>query len=189
LAKASLDQLERVEIDSVAALRGWLADNHRQVESIWLVTYKKAVPDRYVSASDVVDEALCFGWIDSVPRKLDAERTMVLLSPRKAKSGWSAVNKAKIEMLEVEGRMQAAGRAAIDRGKADGSWDLLNDADALIEPDDLKTALAAQSGARGGWNRMARSLRRGLLEQIVQAKRPETRAARIAKIVVIAGEG
>jgi uncharacterized protein YdeI (YjbR/CyaY-like superfamily) len=186
---ARLDDLERVEVDSRAALRAWLSEHHGQRDSIWLVTYKKAAGERHVSASEVVDEALCFGWIDSVPRKLDALRTMVLLAPRKRGSGWSAVNKAKIERLEAEGRMHAAGRAAIKRAKADGSWDLLNAVDALIVPDDLAAALGAQPGGQAAWERMAKSMRRGLLEQVQQAKKPATRAARIGRIVAMLNNG
>jgi uncharacterized protein YdeI (YjbR/CyaY-like superfamily) len=185
---AKLDDLERVEADSIAVLRAWLLANHSQTESIWLISYKKAVADRHISYSDIVDEALCFGWIDSLPRKLDERRTMTLLSPRKPKSGWSAVNKAKVGRLETEGRLQEAGLAVIARAKTDGSWDLLNDVDALIEPQDLAAAIAASPAARQGWDKLAPSMRRGLLEQIIQAKKAETRAARIAKIIGMVGE-
>jgi uncharacterized protein YdeI (YjbR/CyaY-like superfamily) len=185
---ARMDHLRRVEVDNVAALRGWLSSNHRQRESIWLVTYKKVAGARYVSASDVVDEALCFGWIDSLPRKLDATRTMLLLSPRKEGSAWSAVNKQKVAKLQAEGRMQPSGLAAVARAKADGSWDFLNDVDALIEPADLTAALDADPLARAGWDNLARSMRRGLLEQVKQAKKADTRATRITKIIDMVGE-
>ena len=101
------------------------------------MTWKKAAGARHVPYSDVVDEALCFGWIDSLPRKLDADRTMVRLSPRKPGSAWSAVNKTKIERLLADGRMTNAGLAAIDRAKADGSWSLLDSIATLSPPPDL----------------------------------------------------
>jgi uncharacterized protein YdeI (YjbR/CyaY-like superfamily) len=183
---AKLDHLEKVEVTSIAALRAWLLANHAQKDSVWLVSYKKAAAEFYVSYSDIVDELLCFGWIDSLPRKLDARRTMTLLSPRKAKSGWSGVNKRKIMRLESEGQMHSAGLSAIARAKADGSWDLLNDVDALTEPEDLKAALAASINSRKNWDALAPSMRRGLLEQIIRAKKPDTRTARIAKIVEMA---
>jgi uncharacterized protein YdeI (YjbR/CyaY-like superfamily) len=185
---ARLDNLEQVEIESIGALHRWLLTNHQQPESIWLVSYKKAAANRHVSYSDIVDTALCFGWIDSLPRKLDAQRTMLLISPRKAKSGWSAVNKAKVERLIQAKQMHASGLLVIERAKADGSWDLLNDVDALIEPEDLQVALAQTPNARTAWHKLAPSMRRGLLEQIVQAKKPETRAARISKIIQSLGE-
>jgi uncharacterized protein YdeI (YjbR/CyaY-like superfamily) len=185
---AHLSDLERIEIDSVNALRRWLLAKHQQRESIWLVSYKKAVADLYVSYSDIVDQLLCFGWIDSLPRKLDKQRTMILISPRKVKSGWSAVNKVKVERLAQAGLMRPSGLAAIERAKSDGSWDLLNDVDALIEPADLQMALARSPSASNGWDKLPPSMRRGLLEQIVQAKKPHTRAARIAKIIETAGE-
>jgi uncharacterized protein YdeI (YjbR/CyaY-like superfamily) len=183
-----LDELKRVEIDSVDALRRWLLANYEQRDSVWLVSYKKAVADRYVSYADIVDQALCFGWIDSLPRKLDDQRTMTLLSPRKPKSGWSAVNKAKVKHLSEAGLMHVSGFAAVDRAMADGSWDLLNDVDALIEPADLTAALAQNPDARLGWGKLPPSMRRGLLEQIVRAKRADTRIERIAKIIKTAGE-
>jgi uncharacterized protein YdeI (YjbR/CyaY-like superfamily) len=187
MGKKILDDLDRVEIDSVDALRRWLDAHYEQSESVWLVRYKKVIADRYVSYSDIVDAALCYGWIDSLPRKLDEARTMVLLSKRKTGSGWSAVNKAKVQRLTNSGLMHAAGLAAVERAKSDGSWDLLNDVDALIEPDDLKLALSKNVEAREGWNKLAPSMRRGLLEQIVQAKKAETRASRIIKIIEQAG--
>jgi uncharacterized protein YdeI (YjbR/CyaY-like superfamily) len=186
MAGARLDQYERVEIENIAALRDWLKANHQQPESIWLVTYKKAVADRYVAYGDIVDEALCFGWIDSLPRKLDDMRTMVLLSPRKAGSGWSAVNKAKIERLECEGRLHESGLTAINRAKADGGWSKLDAVDQLIEPEDLKLALNALDNARRHFDAFSRSSRRGILEWIIQAKRPETRAKRINETAKLA---
>jgi uncharacterized protein YdeI (YjbR/CyaY-like superfamily) len=188
MALARLDQYERVEIDSVAAWRDWLLANHQRSESIWLVSYKKAVPDRYVAYGDIVDEALCFGWIDSVPRKLDAERSMLLLSPRKAGSGWSAVNKAKITRLESEGRIHESGNAVIARAKADGSWSKLNAVDQLVEPEVLTAALNTQPDARRNFDAFSRSSRRGILEWITQAKRPETRAKRIEETARLAAQ-
>lgn len=188
MAQARLDLLERVEIDSVAGWRNWLLAHHQQPDSIWLVRHKKSEADRYVAYGDIVDEALCFGWIDSLPRKLDAQRAMLLLSPRKAGSGWSAVNKAKIERLEREGRMHTSGRAAIDRAKADGSWSKLDLVDQLIEPEDLTKAINAQPAARQNFDAFSRSSKRGILEWIIQAKRPETRAKRIAETARLAAQ-
>jgi uncharacterized protein YdeI (YjbR/CyaY-like superfamily) len=136
----------------------------------------------------VVDEALCFGWIDSLPRRLDADRSMLLLSPRKPGSGWSKVNKDKVARLTADGRMAPAGLAKVEAAKADGSWARLDAVDALAEPDDLVAALDADPAARANFDAFPRSSRRGILEWIVNAKRPETRAARIATTVALASE-
>jgi uncharacterized protein YdeI (YjbR/CyaY-like superfamily) len=178
----------QVEVQSRAELRQWLEAHHAQTASVWLVTWKKSHPG-HVPYSEVVDEALCFGWVDSLPRKLDAERTMLLLSPRKARSSWSKVNKEKAERLIREGRMHAAGLAKISEGKRGGGWDRLNDVDALIVPDDLAAALKAHPPAQTQWASFPKSARRGILEWIQQARRSETRAKRIAETATRAARG
>ncbi len=90
---------EKVQVASRAELRAWLAANYTRTESIWLVTFKKHVADKYVSWDEIAEEALCFGWIDSLPRKLDADRTMLRLSPRRPSSPWSRLNKQRVEAL------------------------------------------------------------------------------------------
>lgn len=184
-----LTDLERVQVVSASDLRDWLTSHQAQSESIWLVTFKKSCPDRYVSYDEIVDEAICFGWIDSLPRKLDESRTMLLISPRRTGSAWSAVNKARVARLEAEGKMHPAGRAAVAAAKQDGAWDFLNDVDALIEPEDLATRLNANAKARANFDRFSRSSRRGILEWIKQAKRPDTRAKRIAETARLAALG
>ncbi len=189
MAKQRLSDLERVQIECSSDLRNWLYANHAQSDSIWLVTFKKNDPGRYVSYDAFVDEAMCFGWVDSLPRKLDEHRTMHLLSPRKPGSGWSAVNKDRIERMEAKNKMHPMGRAAVDAAKADGSWGFLNDVDALIEPEDLVAALDGCSLARENFDRFSRSSRRGILEWIKHAKRPGTRANRITETVQLAAKG
>jgi uncharacterized protein YdeI (YjbR/CyaY-like superfamily) len=184
----ALDELERVEVRSAAELRAWLAAHHDQPDGVWLITWKKRPGAPHVPYSDVVDEALCFGWIDSLPRKLDDARTMLLLTPRRRGSGWSAVNKEKLLRLEAEGRLAPAGLARIAAAKADGSWTLLDGAETLTPPDDLAAALAAQPAAQAYFERFPPSSRRAILEWLGSAKRPETRAARVAEIVAKAAE-
>lgn len=174
--------LEQIEVGSAEDLRDWLGANSHRTESVWIVSGRKGKPG-YVAASDFVDEALCFGWIDSLPRKLDEARTMRLLSPRRRGSAWSKVNKEKAEKLIAEGRMTAAGQARIDEAKTDGSWDALNEVDALLVPADLAAALAAVPAAAGYFAAFPPSSRRGILEWIGAAKTPETRARRIADTV------
>jgi len=182
------DGLDRVEVDSREALRAWLEANHRRRDSVWLVTYKAADAARHVPYDTIVEEALCFGWVDSLPRKLDEARTMLLLSPRKARSAWSAANKARIDRLIADGRMTEAGLARVEAARADGSWTFLDDVEALIVPDDLAAALAAHPPAADRFGAFPRSVRRGILEWIKQARRPETRARRIAETARLAAQ-
>jgi uncharacterized protein YdeI (YjbR/CyaY-like superfamily) len=178
----------RVEVDSRAALRRWLEAHHAQAESIWLVTYKKAAGARYLPYDAIVEEALAFGWIDSLPRALDAQRTMILLSPRKAGSSWSAVNRARVERLIASGAMHAAGLARIEAAKADGSWSRLDAVEALTVPEDLAAALVPGSVADTHFRAFPRSVTRGILEWIGNAKAPETRARRIAETAAKAAD-
>jgi uncharacterized protein YdeI (YjbR/CyaY-like superfamily) len=138
---------------------------------------------------EAVLEALCFGWIDSKGAKLDDDRTMLWMSPRKRGSGWARTNKVRIEQLLAEGLMASAGLALIGEAKRDGSWTLLDDVENLVVPDDLAAALDAHPGVRERWDALPRSVRRGALEQLVQAKRPETRARRVAEFARVTAEG
>jgi uncharacterized protein YdeI (YjbR/CyaY-like superfamily) len=182
------DQYERVEIETAAQLRTWLRRHHTSSPGAWLVTYKRADP-RYVARGEVVDELLCIGWIDSLPRAVDADRTSILITPRKAGSRWSKVNRDKVARLTAAGRMQPAGLAAVERSRADGTWDALDAVEDLAEPEDLASALDGSSDARREWDGFPRSVRRAILEWILAAKKPETRAARVAETVTKAAVG
>ncbi len=175
-AKNALEELEISELDE---LRQWLTRNHGQAESVWLITYKKIVPERYVAYGDIVDELLCFGWIDSQSGRVDAERTKVRISPRKPKSAWSRVNKAKVRQLKREGRMHPAGLERIAIAKRNGMWSFLDDVEALIVPDDLAQALASVPNAAANFQAFPNSAKRSLLEWIKTAKRDETRSKRL----------
>jgi uncharacterized protein YdeI (YjbR/CyaY-like superfamily) len=179
---ARVDNLDRVEVTSRTQWRAWLAENHTRSEGIWLVLYKKHCADRHVRWPDVVQEALCFGWIDSRTRRVDDDRTMLLFSPRKSGSTWSTVNKRHVEELEIKGLIAPPGRKLIDAAKADGSWSFLDDIEALIVPRDLDEALAA-AGVRKSWEGTRRSDRKRALYHVKTAKRIETRAARIRQIL------
>jgi uncharacterized protein YdeI (YjbR/CyaY-like superfamily) len=183
---AKPDTRQRVEVKSPAELRAWLAKNHRQTEAIWLVTFKKGGPQPSLSWSEIVDEALCYGWIDSLPRKLDAARTMLLLSPRRMGSGWSAINKQKAAALIAAKRMAPPGLAAIERAKKDGSWTRLDAPHAFEMPADLSAALAGAGSAAANFAAFSPSSRRAILEWIATAKKPETRAKRIAQTAQLA---
>ena len=179
---------EQVQVEYRDAWRRWLMDNHERSDGIWLVTFKKQCGDKYVSYDAVVEEALCFGWIDSLPRKLDAERTMLWMAPRKPKSGCSKVNKERIAAMIAAGRMTPAGLAKIEAAKQDGSWTALDAIEALEIPPDLQTALDANPVAKQYFEAFPRSAKRGILEWIISAKRPETRAKRVAETTRLATE-
>ncbi|MEO1231910.1 MAG: YdeI/OmpD-associated family protein [Myxococcota bacterium] len=184
------DDLPHVQVTSREEWRAWLQAHHHVSGSIWLVTYKKSVrPDRHVTYDDVVEEALCFGWVDGLIRKLDHERSKLLLSPRKKCSTWSRANKLRIARLEASGDLAPAGVAAVERARHDGTWTILDDIEDLVEPPDLKTALDAQPKARQAWDAFPSSPKKAMLWWVKSAKRNDTRIARIAKVVADAAEG
>ena len=151
------------------------------------MTFKKHHPD-HISWDEVVEELLCWGWVDSQPAKLDHDRSMLWIAPRSPKANWSARNKGHIARMEAAGRIQAPGTEAVEYAKRVGTWDALNDVEDLIVPEDLARALA-DAGLRPTWDGFAPSARRGILEWLLTAKRPETRAKRVAQVVVDAREG
>jgi uncharacterized protein YdeI (YjbR/CyaY-like superfamily) len=185
---ARLDDLPRIEVKSRAEWRKWLIKNHKTSGSIWLVAYKKALPEWHVPAAQIAEEALCFGWVDSLPRKLDEERSMLLLAPRKPKSAWSKINKERAERMMAQGLMQASGLAVIEAAKASGTWTKLDEIETLAVPPDLTAAFAKNKKAASYFEAFPRSVKRGILEWIIQAKKPETRAKRVAETVELAAQ-
>ena len=175
------DVRARVQIENIDELEAWLRDNHGQRESVWLVTWKKNSGGRYVPGREVLETLLCHGWIDGLRRKVDDERTMLLISPRRARSNWSRLNRQIAEELIRRGKMKKPGRAAIESAKRDGRWNRLDEVEDLVIPDDLAAALADKPGARVLFDGFPPSSRRGILEWIQSAKRSETRARRIAE--------
>nr|AQQ74585.1 hypothetical protein [uncultured bacterium] len=188
LAGMKAADFPRVEIASRAEWRQWLLENHETSGSIWLVTWKKASGGPYVHYNDVVEEALCFGWVDGQGRGLDAERTMLLLSRRKKGSGWSKPNKERVARLREAGLMMPAGEAAIAEAIANGSWTLLDDVEQTIIPDDLAVALLQFPRADANFRAFPPSVQRAILQWIVQAKRPETRTKRIEETARLAAD-
>jgi uncharacterized protein YdeI (YjbR/CyaY-like superfamily) len=178
----------RVQIESREEWRAWLDANHESAESVWLVTFKKASGKPYVSYDAVVEEAICFGWIDSLRRRLDDERSMLMLSPRKLGSAWSKVNKERVERMNAAGKMHPAGLRKIEQSKTDGSWIFLDDVEALIIPDDLAVALAEYENAEENFAAFPRSVKRGILEWIKQAKRAGTRSKRVRETAELASK-
>jgi uncharacterized protein YdeI (YjbR/CyaY-like superfamily) len=184
-----LSDASEVEVTSRQDLRDWLAANHGRDRGVWLVTHKKAAGDKYLSVGEIVQECLCFGWVDSLTRGKDDLRSMLWISPRKSGSNWSRVNKDHVARLEAAGLMTEAGRSVIDRAKTDGTWTALDDVENLIVPSDLAAALAAGPDLRAVWDAYPRSVKRGALEILLNAKRAETRAHKIQIICDCAAAG
>lgn len=174
------ENVPHLTIRTRADLRAWLAENHARHGSLWLATYKKHHPD-YLAYEPMVEELLCWGWIDSVTRALDADRSMLLISRRNPKSAWSAINKAHVERARTSGAMTPAGEALITAALANGMWSFLDDVERLECPPDLTQALET-TGTSAFWAALPRSVKRGSLEWLKTAKTPETRAKRIADI-------
>ena len=168
--------------------RQWLQVNHDTKQSIWLIYFKKIAKKPTVSYSDAVDEALCFGWIDSRAKPLDGERFMQFFSRRKPTSVWSKVNKTKIKRLVEEGKMTQAGFDSIDRAKQNGSWTILDEVEELIIPPDLNEKFEGRSRAKDYFKSLSRTDQRNILQWLVLAKRAETRSNRITEIVELADQ-
>lgn len=171
-----------------AEWREWLERNHTRDEGVWLVSYKKGTGRPRFEYGEAVEEALAFGWVDSKPAKLDAERSMLWFAPRRAGTGWSRPNKERVERLVAAGRMHPAGLAKVDAARADGSWNRLDGVEALEVPRDLAAALASYPDAAAHFGAFPRSVKRGILEWILNAKRPETRARRVDETARLAAE-
>ena len=168
--------------------RDWLVENHSTSPGVWLVSWRSNIGRERISGADVVEECLCFGWIDSRIRKLDDERNALRLTPRRPGGTWSAVNKELIRRLRQDGRMTPAGEAVIQRSIEDGSWTFLNDIEALLAPDDLRLALD-DANATEGWQRLPPSKKKSSLWWIKTAKREATREKRIAAVAQAAAQG
>lgn len=183
----SAPDLEVVTVRSRNELRRWLSDNHRSGCSVWLASFKTHT-DHDLPYEEIVRELLCWGWIDSRTKKMDDDRSAILIAPRNPKSAWSAINKAHVEAARAAGAMMPAGEALIEAAKASGMWSFLDDVERLETPDDLSARLEEEDLSQI-WDTWPRSVRRGTLEWIKTAKTPDTRAKRIADVVASAGEG
>ncbi len=184
-----LDDAERLDFTTAEAWRRWLVENHRRKEGAWLVQYKPRTGKPAIPYEEAICEALCFGWVDSTYRRLDDERGMLWWSPRRKGSMWARSNRERVARLVAEGRMTDAGRSAIEAAKADGSWSVLESVEALTVPDDLAAAFAARPGSMERWEAFSPSAKRPYLLWIVTAKRPDTRARRVAETAERVGSG
>jgi len=165
------------------AWRAWLNKHHASAQGVWLIYAKKHTGLPSLTWQDGVEEALCFGWIDSLRRPLDDTYFKQLYTPRKPTSSWSAINKASVERLIAAGLMTAAGLAAIEMARANGRWEALDHVESLSVPDDFARALAGNRAARAGFETLSPFVRKQFLYRLNSAKRPETRARRIAELL------
>lgn len=177
----------KLEIQSVDELRQWLLNNHTQKESVWLVTYKKEIIEKYVSVQQVLDQLLCFGWIDGIRRKLDDERTMQLISPRKVEH-WSLTYKERFAKLEEAGLVHQSGINSVEDAKKSGLWNFMDDVDNLIIPEDLQFALTQNTNALNFFNALSKSNKRFTLRYLKLSKTETTRQKRINQIVELAAQ-
>lgn len=175
--------------ETLRAWRDWLAAHHARGSGVWVVQWKRATGRPAVGYEELVVEALAWGWIDSTNGTVDAERSRMWFAPRRPTSGWARPNKLRVERLLAEGRMQPAGQAAIDVARANGAWTLLDDVEDLVVPPDLAEALSAHPGARETWDAFPRTVRRAALVRLVEAKRAETRARRVAEVAAATARG
>ena len=171
-----------------AAWRSWLEQHHEQDQGVWLISYKKAAGKPRFNYDEAVEEALCFGWIDSKPNKLDQERSLLWFAPRKPRTGWSKLNKDRVKRLIQQELMMPIGLAKVEAAKTDGSWNALDAIEALEIPSDLEQALTLFDEAKQNFEAFPRSTKRGILEWIAAAKKPETRAKRVAETAQLAAK-
>ncbi|HSK23823.1 MAG TPA: YdeI/OmpD-associated family protein [Egicoccus sp.] len=171
------------------AWRAWLHANHARERGVWLCSWKPATERPACPYPDAVEEAICFGWIDSTRTTLDDERRLQLMTPRRPRSGWTRLNRRRVAEQQAAGRMTDAGRRAVEVAKANGWWDLMDPVEDLVEPPELARALDAEPTARAAWDSFPPSARKQMLWWVVTAVRPETRARRVAQIVGDAARG
>jgi uncharacterized protein YdeI (YjbR/CyaY-like superfamily) len=171
-----------------AGWRAWLEAHHERGEGVWLIRFRKGAGQPPLAYNDAVEEAICFGWIDSLPRRLDAQRTMLWFAPRKRGSRWSKANRERAERMMAAGLITPAGEKAVDAAKRDGSWSALEPVEALEVPPDLAGAFDRHPGAGANFAAFPPSVRRGILEWILSAKRDETRERRVEETARLAQE-
>ena len=181
------DQVPRYQPEGRAAWRKWLRANHAKSSGVWLVFLKG--PARQMTYEAAVEEALCFGWIDSLVRSIDEGSYMQLFTPRKPKSNWSALNKRRVASLIARKLMTPAGLAKIEAAKKNGSWTKLDAVEAMTVPADLARALAANTRAMAFFDAVAPSSRKGMLYWVNGVKSPELRAKRVAHVVSQCAKG
>jgi uncharacterized protein YdeI (YjbR/CyaY-like superfamily) len=179
---------ELVHLEDRAAWRRWLERHHATAKGVWLVSWRTQTGKPRLDYDALVEEALCFGWIDGHQKPVDDERIMQLLTPRRPGSAWASSNRKRVASLEQADAMAEAGRRVVEAAKADGSWSRYDSADALEIPTDLKAVLATNAAAARNFDAFTDAAKRAILRWLIDAKRPETRAKRIAETVRLAAQ-
>lgn len=168
--------------------RQWLKENHRSKSSVWVIYYKRKCNVPTIAYNDAVDEALCYGWIDSTRKSIDNEMFMQFFCKRKPNSVWSKINKAKVQRLIDHELMTKAGFESIETARLNGSWSILDEVEELNIPKDLARELEIRSGANDYFLSLSKSVRKSILQWLVLAKRAETRQKRISEIAELAAQ-
>lgn len=184
----ALEDIETFYPASIKQWRQWLQKNHQKKTAVWVIYYKKSSGKNSISWSEAVDEALCFGWIDSTSRPIDHEKYKQYFTRRKSNSVWSAINKAKVQQLIDEGRMAQAGLDAIETAKKNGSWEILDAVENLTIPPDLEREFKKHKGAKDYFAGLSKSVRKAILQWLHIAKRDETRKKRLTEIAECAAQ-
>ena len=182
------DDAERVEPATVEEWSAWLAEHHADTPGVWLVSCRRQA-DRAFDYEAAIVQALRWGWVDSTQRTLDEQRSMMWFAPRRRGSVWTRRNKERVTRLEAEGRLEPAGAAAVAAARDSGMWTLMDAVEDRVVPDDLARAFDQAPGSRDHWDRFRPSVQKQILAWIALAKRPETRAARVAETVRRAARG
>lgn len=186
---SSIDQYPDLRPTSRQSWRSWLRRNHATASGVWVVYSKRSTGRQPLSYDAAVEEALCWGWIDSLTRSIDDRSYRQLYTPRKPRSPWSALNKRRAAAMIKAGKMTEAGMARIREAKRLGTWTALSKVDRLIVPSDLAAALRSSARARSGYASWPASTKRGVLWWLHAAKRPETRTKRLRAIMRAAASG
>ena len=184
------DGLPTIFFTSPAEWEEWLEHNHAESGGVWIKMAKKGAGIESVRYPEVLDTALCFGWIDGRREALDERRFLQRFTPRRARSRWSRINREKAERLIADGRMRAAGLAEVERAQADGRWEAAYEGQKRITvPDDLQRELDARPEAKAFFDELNSQNRYAILYRVEEPKRPETRARRIAMYVEMLAQG
>ena len=183
------NEIETFTPNSANDWRQWLKKNHASKESVWLILYKKDTGYPYIAWTEAVDEALCYGWVDSKRQSIDDVSFRQFFCRRKPNSIWSKINKEKIDRLVKSGKIRKAGLEAVERAKENGSWSILDDVEAMKIPKDLEKAFRAHSGSKKFYQAQTKSIQKMMLGWIALAKREDTRQKRIEEITSLAAQG
>jgi uncharacterized protein YdeI (YjbR/CyaY-like superfamily) len=179
----AMDHAERFHPESQQEWRQWLERHHGRGDGVWLVTWRRESGRPVLEYEESVLEALCFGWIDSTRKVIDADRVMMWFAPRRPQSTWVRNNKDRIARLEAEGRLQEAGRALVEAAKANGMWTVFDDAEAGVVHPDLAARLAVNPRATAAWEALTPAARRRHLMDLALARTPATLTKRVETVM------